>query len=193
MADEVQICNLALLRVGVTSTIAALSEVSTEANACRVFFEQVRDAVLRDFPWGFATKRAALGLLAEAAPTNWAYAYQLPSDCLLVRGLVCPGARSLRADQRIPYEVNGRKLFTDMPEAELLYTARVTDTSVFDPLAVSAIAWGMAVELGNAFLKPDLARAAQQVYQLARSEAWAACLNEGHDAPPESEFLSVRN
>ena len=194
MASEVEVCNMALFRVGNSQTIASLDEGSTQAIACKAFFAQTRDAVLRDFPWAFATKRAVGQSLSETPPATWGFAYGLPSDCIRLRAIEHPSLRIPRVDQRVPFEISGRSIYTDLEEASLVYTYRATDLSLWDPLAISALAWALAVELALGVVgKPDFANAARQAYRVAITEAWAASLGEGHDNLPESEFITGRN
>lgn len=194
MADVVTVCNMALMRIGHSDTISDITEASNEARICNVFYEFTRDQVLRDFSWPFATKRSTLALLAEDAPTSWAYAYTVPSDCIFVRGIVMEGQRTQRPDDVTPFEVNGRKLYTDQELAELIYTYRVEDLSLWDSQAISALAWLLASELATALkVKPDLAAYARQMYQKAQGEAVASALSEGSDRLPNSEFMDARN
>lgn len=194
MANDADICNMALLRSGKTSTIASLDEKSTEASVCRAFYATTRDAVLRALPWPFATRRAFLAPSDEPAPTNWGFAYALPSDCLLIRSVVVPGMRLSRVDQRIPYESAGTRIYTDQSQVELLYTARIDDSTLFDSQFISALAWALAVEFALCLaIKPDLANLARQAYRLAVSEAWASAASESSELAPESEFIAVRS
>ncbi len=194
MADVVTVCNMALMRIGHSDTIADISEGSNEARVCSTFYEFVRDQVLRDFAWPFATKRASLSLLAETPPTNWTYAYAVPDDCLFARGLVIEGMRIPRPDDQIPYEINAKKIYTDLELAQLVYTYRVDDLNQWDAQALSALAWLLAAELGTALkVKPELANYARGMYQKAQSEAIASALSEGSDLGPNSELLDARN
>ena len=121
----VSICNLSLARVGHDRAIQALApdENSKAANLCAMFYEPMRDKVLRDFAWPFANKYAALSLVAEEPNTDWLYAYRWPSDCI----------RALRI-----VNAAGKLIYTDEPDAVLLHTARYTDPTWFDADFVSA-------------------------------------------------------
>lgn len=192
MATETEVCNLALLRCG-KDTIANLQDGSRAAELCTVLLPICVDAMLRDFPWTFARKRVGMALLEEEAPTNWSYAYQMPTDCIQALALVVPGMRVLTSAFRVPYEVAGGKLFTDIETPELIYTARV-DLPMWDPLAVSALAWLLCSELATPLsLKPDQANQARQAYMMTRSSAAAQSLQEGWEGvEPNGDFLSGR-
>lgn len=59
----VQLVNLALLKIGHSKGITATSEASREAWTAAQVYDHVLRATLRDFPWPFATKYAALTLV----------------------------------------------------------------------------------------------------------------------------------
>lgn len=101
MVSSVDCANRALSLIGTRSTISALNESSNEARAVNLWYNQVRDRLLRGMSWGFATRYVALGLLKTARgvtgnpnaadgiwhpddepPRPWLYEYTYPSDCL---------------------------------------------------------------------------------------------------------------
>src|SRR5688500_16403932 len=84
---KVQIFNLALSRVGTKSSVSDVDENSAEAARLRAIYDHVRDAVLADHPWPFATVYEAL---AETGTTDsaWIYQYRYPSDCLNFLGIL---------------------------------------------------------------------------------------------------------
>ena len=198
MASQVDIYNLALARVGHTQLVASTEEGSNEALLCNVFYEQSRDFILREFPWRFAKRRTALALTAEQPTEVWGYCYVLPPDCLKVRSLATPGVRNPRVDQKVPFEVSNLDgamvIYTDMEEAELIYTYRVTDTTLFDPTFTSAIAFHMAAELGLPLRgKADVSQLMRQAYSYTVSQAAANSMGEAFEPIPECELLTVRN
>lgn len=89
---EAGICNLALLKVGVTKELIDDLETDTSVNAevCRMLYPQSRDDLLRGFKWPFATRRARLPQLGGSewsALTTYglgAYANQAPSATVTV-------------------------------------------------------------------------------------------------------------
>ena len=78
---KVEICNLALGRIGRKAAITSLTENSAEARACARIWDVTRQALLREFTWGFSRKVALLALSTESIP-GWEYLYAYPSDCL---------------------------------------------------------------------------------------------------------------
>jgi hypothetical protein len=59
MATQVEICNLALRRLG-AEEITAIDEGSKNADHCSAFWTYILDEVLDDYPWNFAKKSRSL-------------------------------------------------------------------------------------------------------------------------------------
>lgn len=198
MSSVVDICNLALGRLGLKAFISSLDEATAEAEVCNRFFNATRDAALASAPWPFAKKRATLALLSGVTRAGWAFCYAKPSDCLSPR-FVWNGLRNPRPDQLIPFELElgdadgSHIICTDHPGAELVFTKRVDNPTLFHPLFVNALAWRLASELAAPLSgKPDLAKAAWAAWLSTKSEAHAATLNEAHEPVAESVFITER-
>jgi hypothetical protein len=195
----VQIYNLALARVGHSELVANESEGSIAQITCSLFYEQSRDFVLEDFPWRFAKKRVALAVVSGTPPAAWAYQYAVPADCVRIRAIAHPNTRTPRADSKIPFEraTDGDQqlIFTDLVDAELIYTCKITDPSKFDASFTSALAYHLASELAiplRGASGGELAQMMQSAYSQIVRLAAAKSLNEGFDTTPQSEFLAAR-
>lgn len=195
MPSDTEICNLALAALGISQTISPLTEASTEAGQCNLFFAQTRDMVLRDFDWPFARQYVALGLVTEAPNTDWNYAYRYPSGCLAVRRIVGAARTETR---RIPFVIGsdgtGRLIYTDELGATACITARIENSEFFDPVFVSAFANRLASRIGVPLSRdPKLIDRAYQMYLVDLAAARADAANEaGQDAPPDAESISAR-
>src|SRR5438046_2758921 len=89
LSSTTEIANMAISLIGIAKEIANLdSENSAEAKACRRFFANVRDTVLGDFPWPFATKFATLSLVQTDPNDDWGFSYNYPSDALKIRRIL---------------------------------------------------------------------------------------------------------
>lgn len=197
--SPVSVCSLALTRLG-GQPIASLSEGSKEAILCSAFYELSRDATLRDHPWNFATRRRALAVLASGgtdgdAAIPWAYIYGWPSDCLLARRIHNPGSTTVA----IPYEValnssGERVIYTDQATATLVYTTRVTDLTLCDPLFIEAMTWKLATELAIPLTQDrGLMQVATTMYQNAIAKARTLDANEGSaDDLSQASWLEAR-
>lgn len=106
--NQVSVCNLALLSIGTQQQISALSDGSTQGDACATLFSFVFEQLARSAQWGCLNKQASLTLIqaAQGTPENpngttlpipqqpWLYAYLYPSDCLNVNQIRCPDITS---------------------------------------------------------------------------------------------------
>ena len=207
MATDIQICNMALARVKSTHFITTLAETGAskqESDLCALFYPMCRDAVLEVADWDFASRREVLTVYGEegetpASPTNWAFSYLAPSDYIKAREILLPGSRKPPPGMMVPFEIgtevvtsaSTKMVYTDLEEAELRYTAQITETSMFTPLFVSALAWNLAIELNMALAKGQPDATLRQTYQLEISNAVAS--NYGarrDDLPNDSEFAT---
>lgn len=198
MYDKVMIWNMALARLASSQQVSSETEVSSVANWCRLWHDHCLDAVLRDFDWPFAARRVVLASVGSP-PTNWSYAYAYPSDCVKLRSLVVPGARQPYPEERYTYEIASnattRVILTDIEQAEAIYTARITDPTLYDSTFVSALAANLASELAMPIKgKEDVANLARQQYLTALSQAAARAMNEQEfGAEPKSSYEVVRD
>lgn len=204
MSSELDICNMALSHLGVSTEIQNLAtERSKEAQACRRFFENARDEVLRDFDWSFARRREVLALVETDPNTDWHYSYRKPAGAVAVRSL--PNDAGIRVDttaSRVVFvegsDATGELIFTDQTDAEVSYTHRETDPEKFPPDFVSALALLLAARIGPRVAGGDqfkLADRAFGLYQLAIRKAWANALNENErrEEAPDAEMIRVRD
>lgn len=197
-SSQVEICNMALANLGVTTFIAQMNERSKEAGVCRLFFDSVRDATLEAFDWGFARRRVRLALTSGSV-TNWAHVYAYPSDCIAARRIVIPGDRRPRANQRIPFEVSGdgqkRLILSDVEAAELIYTMRVEDPNLFSASFVAAMSAALSARIAMPLtVSTTISNNAIQLAGRALDAAVASDENQGQeDEPKESELIAARN
>lgn len=217
MATQVQICNLALGRVGKTIPIGSIGEQSVEAMVLSQLWDIGRQFVLREFAWPFAKRRTQLALTTLTA-SNWNYIYAYPSDCLYADELVVPGGIFMspladtvnipgylfnpaapNAAQRIPFQIAsdptlGRILYCNINPAELSYVADIIDPTQFDPVFASALAFWLASELALSIVNnPQLGERMRNAYYGEISAASARALSEATEYPePDSQFIAVR-
>lgn len=116
--DKVEICNIALGRIGV-GAIERLDEASEAARVCKRFYDFTRETVLKRFPWTFATRRVKLALL-DATQPDYKYAYRYPSDALSLRYMYNEHFAGLpgKNEYKIIGDGNGRMLYTNIPRAD---------------------------------------------------------------------------
>jgi len=159
----------------------------------------------------------APGPSAQIVP-GWSYVYALPTDYHQAQYIFSgarPGAMAVPTIDAalmfgvtdvgvlpaingtpppIPFVVQAGYLFTDLPNAKLVYTYQATDVTTFPPLVVDAIATELAVDLALAdATKAKLAVGLRGEAEAALERAAAAEANsEQPDWRPDSSFVAVR-
>lgn len=195
MSSDVEICNMALGRVGVAHEISSLDEESTEAEQCNRFYAAARDRLLRRYPWQFAQRYYTLELVAEDPNDDWAYSYRYPSTCLRIQKFVLGGRdRTTRVPWRLAHDDTGKLIFTDQADAVILMTARVTNTELFDPIFVDAFAWELGADVAIPLSRDPKERdRALQMSRAIGDEAFAGDQNEsGQEEPLDAESIRAR-
>ena len=164
MSSEIDICNLALARLGDEATVASIDppEGSAQAEQCARFYSIARDTLLEMHDWRFSVKRVMLALSAASDTWEWAYAYAVPANYLrLLKVLPQTGSAqddTESFDQMVDAD-DGQVILTNCEEASLIYTTRVTDTTRFSPLFVDALGWLLASYLAGPIIKGDAGKA----------------------------------
>lgn len=169
MASVVQICNMALSHIGSEARVSSISppDGSVEAGHCATFYDMARTEMLEPGNWFFALKRGPLAQVANLS-TTWAYAYTKPSDCLRPLRILRPSVGItvftqdlVRRDLVVPsddtdssaYEIEGDVIFTNEPDAVMVYTRDITDSTKFTPSFTSALSYMLASYLAGPIIK----------------------------------------
>tara|TARA_R110002096_G_scaffold58166_2_gene146820 strand:- start:1351 stop:1941 length:591 start_codon:yes stop_codon:yes gene_type:complete len=195
MASEVQIAKLALQHIGDRFDISDLTESTPEAEQVNLIFVDTRDALLRQHPWNFAKKYATPAALTATVPGNWDYAYIYPTDAVRVLGVIDP----LETGVAIKFEVarnenNAKVILTDQVDAEFYYTAKITDSTQFDPEFTMALSYKLAAKLampltGERAIAGDMDTLATNTI----NSAWETDSNEGIEEDlPEAPWIQAR-
>ena len=185
--STVQIANFALSKIGDESTIESLTEESAQAKQCNLWYAFARRKTLAAFSWSFARKRATLALHNDDPPTEWAYRYRYPDDCVSARLLENPSGRD--ADP-VPFEVEQsddgtRSFFFNDTATTEIYTKEETNTTRYSDWFVECFATMLASHIALPLSgKPNFARYLEDRAILMARFAEALDANEGSDAPP---------
>jgi hypothetical protein len=108
---------------------------------CRLWYDNIRDSLLRAYPWSFATSRARLAASAAPQPFGFGRSFPFPSDCLAVRN--CPDLSDTQ------WEVEGRAVVSDADAPlNVIYTRAVSEEGLFDPIFADALAHALARRIG---------------------------------------------
>lgn len=197
-ATSVDICNLALAKIGNTSFIGALSDVQVEAFICNLEYPQVRDTALERLSPPFATKRAVLVEAAETR-TEWDFVYDLPVGFLAVQAIVDPTTRLPDYDLREPYDIEqgatgARVLLTNQEDCEIIYTDQTTDVTLWPSTFVDVVVYGLAAALALSIKKDaNLATKLGDVYTMKLGEAHGTAQTQRNLGPSDvSSILRAR-
>lgn len=194
MASDTEIANIALSHLGVGKEIQNLtSDQSSEATACRRFFDISRNATLRDYPWPFATKIADLALVASSPNSEWDYSYRYPTDCMNIRRILS-GQRQDTNDTRAPYEItrdaSGRLIYTDQETACAEYTMRNEDPAQYPDDFTMAMSFRLAYYIAPRITGGDpfnLQERMMKNYEMELTRAVRSNVNEEQKDPePDS-------
>lgn len=201
MPSEVDAVNTALAHLGSDAQITSISppDGSTEAGYGKRFMATARRELIEAAEWRFAIKRATLTLLAENPSDRWAYAYQLPSDCLrpmrvltdrITGGTIFTAPDSYPATYMLAasdedgtlFEVEQNTLFTNQPEAVLVYKIDVPDFNKWTPTGFSAMGYLLAAYLAGPIVRGKAgASAAQNYRKLALDMANRAAVSDANN------------
>ena len=147
MTTKLDITNISLGHLGANFVRSFDSTRSPEASFIRQYYDIAKSAELETFDWSFARKFAAMEE-AEDPPGGWLYIYDMPSDCLIAREVLPPGAMPTSRDRSrnpAPYQVvAGRKVATNTPDATLRYTANDIDEEFFPTNFIMAFSHRLA-------------------------------------------------
>lgn len=184
MASIVDICNMALAHHGSDAVVSSIDppDGSIEAGHCARFYPIARTELLEPYPWSFALKRAALAELAVNPSSVWAYAYELPSDCLSpVRVLAAGSTLTPSERDNADYTIEGTTVLTNEEAAVLLYITDVTDPSKFSPTFTTALSYVLGAYLAGPLIKGSAgADVAKEFRKAAREMAVSAAANDAN-------------
>lgn len=196
MASKIGIWNMALGRIGVSQTVADESEPSAQALQCRTYYDQAVKFCLESFPWPFATRYRVLGLVEETPVFDWGFAYRYPTDCAFVRRIVTILGRNDPNPPpfRVGSDEDGALIYTNEADAQIEYTALLTDEGRFPAKFIEALSWKLASDVAPALSR--IASARKDCLQMAMAmmnSADTTASNEQQQEPePDSEFISGR-
>jgi hypothetical protein len=152
MASEVDICNLALQRLGAKS-ISALTEDSTAGRECNRVYDHARNSELRAHPWSFARARAELAASTTDPVFGYAKAYPLPADFirLLPARNVADNTTVLGGiDPNIDWQIESGEILTDdTAPLQIVYLKKVTDPNEFDDMFTDLLVARIAMDIAE--------------------------------------------
>jgi len=192
MATSVEICNMALAKLG-QRPISSLDDTSNQtARYCKTFYEQSKTAVLREYPWSFASiNRELASVEVPEGYEKWGFAFGYPSDCLQARRLH-DGIGNDYPYEVIIYRDGGgvdiKIIVTNLEVAYLNYSFNVNNNNLFDSQFVESFVLYLAKELAFPITKrSSVEKAMYERYLLSVPKAQNA------DAEEQSSIVSPEN
>jgi hypothetical protein len=198
--SKTAIFNLALGHLNQSVEVSdADAENSAAARVCRRYFNTARDELLREFKWPFATEFAEIPKVADDPTSEWAYSYQLPSDCLFARKILS-GTRNDTESSEVKYRRVGRLIYTDHATlnddgetvVELEYTKEMESVTAYDPDFAMALSFRLACYIAPSLTGGDVSKLGQRTKEfffVSVNKAKATALNEEkHDRENYAEI-----
>ena len=187
MASVVDQCNVALSHVGSDAIVASIDppDGSVEAGHCARFYPIALAELTEYHAWSFAKKRVQLTQVTNNS-TVWAYAYQLPSDCVnplrVLQALTLadngyypfyPTTQYVTADMLATYTERGSAdfdneggvIYTHEPDAVLIYTAQNNDVTQQSAGFRTAMGYLLASYLAGPLIKGDAGASASAKFR----------------------------
>ena len=138
MASVVDICNKALDKLG-HKPIMSLDDGTKGASLCKRNWSFIRDEVLRDGAWNFATVRKTTAPDTETPSWGFSYQHSLPTNCLKLIQVLDLSVNEFR--------VEGRKILANDDVLYIRYIKSETDPNQYDSMFINAVSTRLAIEL----------------------------------------------
>lgn len=173
MPGETDVINVALRLVG-AEPIVSLTDGTPSANVADDLYEEVRDDLLRQNPWNFATKRRKLAQSAIIPVFEFERAFPLPDDWIRTISVHDNDAGHGTVLYRHEQVGEQNVIMASSDEIWVRYVARVTDPNLMSSDFRRALAVALARDLSIALassstLQAQLASQADRALARARS------------------------
>lgn len=149
MEGRTEIANDALALINV-EPLTGWTQQSLEGDAVRRHYPKTVAALLEDYPWSFAERRKVLVEMADGSDDPfYSYAYQRPSDAIVVRRLA-PTTALLTIGQiahREAFQGSEPVIYANVSPVACWYTSGETSEAVFTPRFKDYVAAELAIRL----------------------------------------------
>jgi len=176
MSSIVQICNLALTRIG-ADTITSLTDGTREANLCNTLYDDIAEEVMSEGEWTSCTFRATLNQTTNTPVYDYSYEYQLPTNPRLLKIITIQN----EIDENLDYSIEEDKLLTDDSVVKIKYIGFVEDSASYGPYLKKAIVSRMAYEL--AYTLTGSVSVSDRLYRKYEDDLRTALANDGQQGP----------
>jgi len=163
MADETDVLNDALGMAGGCPRITSIDDGTESANHCKIFYPNLRDAILRMHFWNFALKWVELAQDATIPAIGFNFSYTLPPDWLRTKDYAGNNPTSVSGFPTfidpttmrnvVNYKIEGRTVRSNDGQAFLQYIRRVENPGEWDALFAQVVGLWLASKLALAIRK----------------------------------------
>lgn len=156
---------MALSHIGSDARVTSISppDGSVEAGHCATFYDLARTELLEPGAWAFSLKRLPLSEITNTSEA-WTYAYAKPSDCMRPLRVLRPSMGVTVFNQDTVYahiddrdsaqfDIEGDVLYTNEPDAVLVYVQDLTDSTKFPATFTAALSFNLAGFLAGPIVK----------------------------------------
>ena len=196
MASDIDICNLALVKLG-AQPIPSLTSNDPKAAVLNRVYPMLRDKLQRVYYWSFNLTYAELPVLTAAPPFEYSYAYSLPSDFLRLRladvsngssqfvGMPGVNIGDWNFNRNQDYRIVSGQIWTNVPAPlRIQYSRRVTDPTQFDTAFNESFACYIAYQLCEQLTGSTQKKAAlEREYMMSMRDAR---MTNAVELPPET-------
>ena len=189
--SKIDIINNGLIKIGdyIITDVDDGTKQATYASKC---WNMIRDTLLREYNWNFATRRVELSLAAGVSPVwNYDNYYGLPTDYLKDHCIAAGTSATFDWSDTYEYKIetySGATVYlttNEDPPMYLKYTAQITGTSTWTPSFCEIMSCRVAKYTGTALAA--LSQADRQMLIEDEAEAIAKAkgieFEEGTDDP----------
>lgn len=172
------ICNSALIKLG-QEPVEDITSDTKNARLCNARYSFVRNKVLEDGNWKFATKTAELASIDTITPImDWKNAFQLPSDFL----------KMLRAeDWKQEFEILDGYLHANEDPIKIKYIYECTNTGLYSYSFAECLSWRLAADISYAITQSNTV--AQLMMQGYEMDLKAARFTDSHKQSPQGPIV----
>lgn len=186
----VELCNLALYKIGEKECLATWPDPSTNGQICKIFFDNVLDETLESEDWKCVTNRTKLARLTDVPIFEYDYQYALPNDCLRPLFICDENGTKLN----VKWDIEGRNLLTnEYPDIYIKYIKREIDLNQWTPSLRKIFVLKMAIELVTPIGKSRsiLQNLAVELTKIALPNAEISNARIGYVSDEDGEELAI--
>ena len=146
MASKFDICSTSLVELG-EETISSFTANTAPSKICGQIYPEYIKYLLSIHPWKFTLKKVQLARLTTSPINEWKYAYQLPSDLLILRAIY--NSSSTNIVPQTNYEIFQDEIFTNETTVYIDYQYQ-PDESTFPAFFTQFVIMAVAARISMA-------------------------------------------